>query len=302
MKLLGSYRNGNYKVLIFDDGTKVRYNKLDCMIPDTVESLDLKITNRCNMNCRMCHEDSKIDGDHADLISKSFIDKLHPFTELAIGGGNPLEHPDLKQFLEKCKRLKLIPSMTIHQNHFIENFDFVKSLVDNKLIYGLGISFNKLTDDFLNKVKQIPNAVLHTIAGLTTLSDYKSLKDNNLKILILGYKQFRRGEKLYSIASESINEHINELKDNLNNIINENWFSVLSFDNLALNQLNVKDLMDKDKWEEFYMGDDGVDGELTSATMYVDMVKREFAKNSCSGERYPILDKIEDMYTFLKSF
>ena len=82
MKLLGSYRNGNYKVLIFDDGTKVRYNKLDCMIPDTVESLDLKITNRCNMNCRMCHEDSKIDGDHADLISESFIDKLHPFTEL----------------------------------------------------------------------------------------------------------------------------------------------------------------------------------------------------------------------------
>lgn len=47
--------------------------------------------------------------------------------------------------------------------------------------------------------------------------------------------------------------------------------------------------------------DDGIDGEMTSASMYVDMVKREFARNSCSTNRYPITDKIEDMFSFLKT-
>jgi 5,10-methylene-tetrahydrofolate dehydrogenase/methenyl tetrahydrofolate cyclohydrolase len=76
----------------------------------------------------------------------------------------------------------------------------------------------------------------------------------------------------------------------LPDILDNQWFSVVSFDNLALTQLNVKSLMSKEKWEEFYMGDDG------AATMYVDMVKREFAKSSTSTERYPLEDRIETMF------
>ena len=41
MKLLGYYKNGNYTVSIFDDGTKIRANKLDFFEPDTVESMDI---------------------------------------------------------------------------------------------------------------------------------------------------------------------------------------------------------------------------------------------------------------------
>lgn len=53
-KLLGEYRNGNYNVRIYSDGTKVRYNNLDTLEPDTVESFDLKITNQCDRMCRFC--------------------------------------------------------------------------------------------------------------------------------------------------------------------------------------------------------------------------------------------------------
>ena len=81
----------------------------------------------------------------------------------------------------------------------------------------------------------------------------------------------------------------------------ENWFEVISFDNLALEQLDVKDLMTKDQWEEFYLGDDGIGDEYNSASMYVDMVERKFAKNSCSVERFDLLDTVEDMYQFLKN-
>ena len=47
--------------------------------------------------------------------------------------------------------------------------------------------------------------------------------------------------------------------------------------------------MPQDKWDMFYMGDEG------SSTMYIDMVNREFAANSTSETRYPLLDNVEDM-------
>ena len=58
-----SYQNGNYTVSIdLETGTKIRENDLDFFDAAFPESMDIKITNRCNMNCPMCHEDSKCDG------------------------------------------------------------------------------------------------------------------------------------------------------------------------------------------------------------------------------------------------
>ena len=130
MKLIGSYQNGNYTVSIFDDGTKIRENDLDFFEPNTVESMDIKITNKCDMGCPMCHEDSQKDGKHGDIWSPCFLDKLHPYTELAIGGGNPLEHPDLLPFLIKCKEHKFIPSMTVNQVHLCRILIISKSFVE----------------------------------------------------------------------------------------------------------------------------------------------------------------------------
>ena len=80
----------------------------------------------------------------------------------------------------------------------------------------------------------------------------------------------------------------------------ENWFEVLSFDNLAIEQLKPQRLMSEEEWSEFYMGDDGIGDGFTSASMYVDMVERKYAKNSCSTERFDLLPTIEEMYKSLK--
>lgn len=53
-KLLGAYTNGNYKVILLSDGTKIRHNNSNELIPDDVESMDIKITDYCDMNCPMC--------------------------------------------------------------------------------------------------------------------------------------------------------------------------------------------------------------------------------------------------------
>lgn len=302
MKLLGSYKNGNYFVSIFEDGTKIRYNKIDYFEPNTIESIDIKITNRCDMGCEACHENSAVDGLHGDILSESFVDKLHPYTELAIGGGNPLSHPDLIPFLKKCKELKLIPSMTVNQHHFMKDYDLVKQLVDRELIYGLGVSFVNADYNFIEKLKQFPNAVLHVINGLITVDSLRSLACFGLKILVLGYKEFRRGKDLYSKKQDIIEYGKSCFKEELKAILDEKWFKVISFDNLALKQLDVRSLLSGKEWEEFFMGDDGVDGNFDSATMYVDMVNKKFAKNSCApeDERFDLLPTIEEMWNYLR--
>lgn len=299
-----SYKNGNYTVsLNLNDGTKIRYNRENFFDPDTVESMDVKITNCCDIGCAMCHENSVPNGAHGDVLSECFIDRLHPYTELAIGGGNPLCHPDLMAFLKKCKSLKLICNMTVNQTHFEQHFEFLHELVDAKLIFGLGVSLNNPTDAFIEKINTFPNAVVHVIAGLVSLSQLDFLSTRVRKILILGYKQVRRGEQLYLCRENYIDDRIKQLKDVMPSIINDKRFEVVSFDNLALNQLCIKEILPEDIWKAFYMGDDGQDGQQTSASMFVDLVERKFAKNSCASdeERFDLLDTAEEMFGVLKN-
>lgn len=301
MKRFVRYQNGNYTVTLDTlTGTKIRENDLDFFKADTVESMDIKITNYCDMGCSMCHENSTTEGKHADILGPSFLDRLHPYTELALGGGNPLSHPDLYEFLQRCKEREFIPSMTVNQTHFLKHYDLIKQLVDEKLIYGLGISLGNPTDEFIAKVKTIPNAVIHIINGLVSLEQLHKLKDKDLKVLILGYKVFRRGEALYDQEGLLIEMRKTRMYQTLPQMVEENWFKVLSFDNLAIEQLDPKRLMEEDEWNEFYMGDDGIGDGFTSASMYVDMVERKYAKNSCSIERFDLLPTIEEMYKSLK--
>lgn len=294
MNILGRYKNGNYMVTILDDGTKIRSNNLDCFIPEKPESMDVKITNCCDMGCPMCHEDSKPDGNHGSILDVPFFDTLNPYTEIAIGGGNPLSHPDLIPFLEQLKSKKLIPSMTVNQVHFMDNLDLIQELVDKELIYGIGISLLSPNGKFMSAVSRFPNAVIHVINGVVPLIYLKQLAHKGFKILILGYKEFRRGDVMYASEHDIIESHKRTLYKNLPTIINDNWFEVVSFDNLAIKQLDPKRLMSDEKWNEFYMGDDG------NFTMYIDLVNQEFAQSSVSTERHPIMDNIKDMFEKIK--
>lgn len=290
-----SYQNGNYTVYInTENGTKIRKNDLDYFEPEWPESADIKITNCCKHGCSMCHENSTPDGKHADILNAKFIETLHPYMELAIGGGNPLEHPDLEAFLYKCKDLKLIPSMTVHQGDFMENLDLFRHYRDEKLLYGIGVSVSYVTDELIEALQEFPNAVCHIIAGITTETVINKLAHNNLKILILGYKIFRRGEDLYKKNNSTIDFLIQYMYDILPQMINEHWFNTISFDNLAIEQLKPARLMSEEDYSEFYMGDDG------SHTMFINMVDNEFTVSSTWNKRYPITDNIIDMFKKVK--
>ena len=284
MELLGRYINGNFKTTILSDGTKIRETEDDEFVPAFAENMDIKICNFCDMGCPFCHEGSTIDGKFGDILNEKFINTLH------LGGGDATSHPNIIPFLQKLKDRKVIVNMTVNQIHFEKKQELIKKLVDEKLIYGLGVSLVNPTEKFIELIKKYPNAVIHVINGVLKPSDVEALENNNLKILILGYKHLRRGDDFYSEDYENIVVKQNWLYENLADIIEK--FKVVSFDNLAIDQLNVRRLMSDDEWNEFYMGDDG------TMTYYIDMVERKFARSSTAAfdKRYDLLDSVDDMF------
>lgn len=290
---LGTYVNGNTIVAIYSDGSKERY------LPDDVpaapifpESIDLKITNCCDLNCIMCHENSSPNGNHADL-NDPILDSLHPYTELAIGGGNPLKHPGLADFLQRMYKKGVICNVTVNIIHFMKNIKYLKGLVNIGFIQGLGISIpSMIPKEFFDVVRKFPNAVIHTIAGLTPIEVYQDLFDHDLNLLILGYKNKGRGEVFLRIDHDDISARSHELENVVMSF--PKHFKNVGFDNLAVVQMHMKDKLSQLQWDNLYLGDDG------EFTMYIDLVKHCAAKSS-THEAFPFTTtSIDDLFCKIK--
>ena len=118
--------------------------------------------------------------------------------------GNDLSHPDLEDFLIRMKNQKVIANITVNQRHLIKCFDKIKDWQDRDLVKGIGVSLIEPTDELLNLIKQLKNVVIHTICGLLTESQIEKLKDKNINLLILGYKQVGKGVEYYEKHKEEI--------------------------------------------------------------------------------------------------
>jgi len=284
--ILFAYLNGNYLVEIYNDGTKIRYLNYDHYQPLFPESIDLKITNFCDNNCLMCHEESSIYGTHARL-DHPFLSTLKKGTELALGGGNPFAHPQLKCFLERMNKQGIICNITINQNHFVQYFSLINELITEGLIYGIGISIinDNYLDEIMNFSKKYKHTVLHVIAGIITEKIIQKLSNQNVKLLVLGYKILGRGKDFYN---SDIDNKILYLKENILSISKN--FKLVSFDNLAIKQLDIKSQIKEEDYNNYYMGDDG------QFTMYVDLVKEQFSVSSTTKVRYPLEDDICEMF------
>ena len=62
--MIAQYRNGNYNVELYADGTKIRFNDEDKLIPAFPENMDVCITKKCNGGCEYCYEGCSIDDEH----------------------------------------------------------------------------------------------------------------------------------------------------------------------------------------------------------------------------------------------
>ena len=290
-KIIAKYKNGNYNVCLMDDGTKIRMNNLDNLTPSFAESIDCTITTKCNGGCPYCYLGCNENGVHADL-NQPFFDTLHAGQELALNG-NDLSHPDLITFLLRMKRKGVVCNITVNQKHFIEMYHSLYAMSRLGLIHGVGVSLTDSNDPKLYYVlKDFPNVVVHVIDGLLTCQDILNMGNKGIKLLILGYKRIGRGEDYFDTHEKTIEDNIKFLHDNIKEI--SECFKVVSFDNLAIEHLGMKDHLSKEEWDKLYMGDEG------QYTFYIDAVNHKYAVSSLSTTQYDLLDNVDDMFNHVR--
>ena len=285
--VLAKYNNGNYMVVLTEDGTKIRFNHSDNLTPSFAENIDCTITTKCDGGCPYCYLECNEHGVHADL-TQPFFDTLHKGQELALNG-NDLSHPELLPFLAKMKKKGVICNITLNQRHFLKHYKTLMDWSADKFIHGVGVSLTDSSDKKLYTVlADFPNAVVHVIDGLTTKEDIQNMSDKGIKMLILGYKRIGYGVGYFDKHEVEIDNNVKYLRDNLKEI--SNHFDVVSFDNLAIDNLDVRSCVDKEKWDSMYMGDEG------RYTFFIDAVNKKFAVSSLDEERYNLKDNVDDMF------
>ena len=305
------YKNGDYKVKIDMDGTKRRWWDAENPKAEFAESIDCMITYKCDNNCPFCYANCTKDGKHAELDSEyvdKFIKSLHPSTELAING-NDFDIPYLYEFLKKLRDQGVFVNVTFELNQFHENIHKIHEYKMEGLIHGIGISVSNCDSEDFNEPlgafvsdyypELIPSIVFHVIAGVVSVDNLIRLSNKGYNLLILGYKTHGRGVKFAALDKDDhdrINYNIKNLSVNLNYFLRTGRFKTVSFDNLALEQLHVKDNLDDWEWDEIYMGEDG------EFTYFVDLVNMKFAKNSISDKLFDIDDKdSKQMFDIIRS-
>ena len=274
----------------------------------TVNDTHLYVVN--GMVVSNCHENSTVNGKHGDLKAlEPMIATLHAGTECAVGGGNALAHPDLVWFLERLKEQGVIANITINQRHLRPYKDLICKIVGEGLVHGIGISLTDASnmDDFAFIDTLGNNVVIHTIAGILSEKDVAPLMGR--KILILGYKDLRRGHALLEKKSDEIKANIKWLQSLLARIgsTNINPFKVISFDCLGIEQLNPKALLNISdaRYDTLFQGSDtdvkDADGNITCATMYIDVPNMQVARMSTAAldKRYPFTGK-ENIHDLLQ--
>ncbi|RMG25305.1 MAG: radical SAM protein [Methanobacteriota archaeon] len=288
-----AYRNGDWLVMInSDDGSKIRKTESPEPVSSFPESMDVKITDYCDAGCAWCHEDSTVKGRHGNL--DRVIDlyrQLPQGVEIAIGGGNPLAHPEIEPFLSELDSMNVLANITVNEIHAHRKgiSEMIDGWMERGLVKGVGYSMSSRAPKFTNK----NNVVVHLIAGINSLSDIKKCMDEGFeKFLILGYKRFRRGEHYESKMGERVRRNIHEWKTSLPFIVGAGI--QVSMDNLAIRQLEPFRWMKKDVYDQVYMGDDG------EHTMYFDAVENMVALTSTSSVRFQNTGNTEDNFRLVR--
>lgn len=291
--LLNRYKNGDFEVSIFSDGTKIRNKVGEGNSVPFPEQLDFKVTNWCDGACSWCHENSTVRGTHAPLDwMVDVFSGLPAGVEVAIGGGDPLSHPDFEEFVHiLSKNYGLIPNVTVNQKHLERHYSRLERLIDEGCLYGVGVS---LSSDDLPPAWDYEHMVVHAIAGVNhPIKIYNWEK--SVKLLILGYKNFGRGTSFFNIFSEDVKRNIDLWRASLFHLSTKHH---LCFDTLAISQLEPQRLFfDESEYNQSFMGEEG------EFSFYVDGVKKQYALSSYSTERFDFEEgeRIVDCFQKIKS-
>lgn len=297
MELISSFLNGNVLVKLYSDGTRTMEYE-DEMLLDYPLNIDIRLSNRCPLGfnertnqisktCAFCHESATVYGDLADL--GALKDKLSELPknsgiELAIGL-NHLDMIGLAEFFEWCFDYGFVVNVTVNQMSVAgKNNAMLKQImswIDLGYIKGVGISLRDINKFHLidKSIIEYENTVIHVIAGIDDFNDVLKLKKHQVKkLLILGEKEFGFNKLAYH-NQENKNKR-KQWSQNIQKFLGfHNPFEVVSFDNLALEQMRIKRFFLEKDWQTLNQNEH---------SFYINAVNQTLAPSSRSHYQVPM--------------
>jgi radical SAM protein with 4Fe4S-binding SPASM domain len=82
---------------------------------ESPELIDISITNYCEKGCSFCYRNSNVDGQHMPFEDyQKIINQIRELGvfQIALGGGNPNQHPDFIKILQTTYNAGIVPSYT----------------------------------------------------------------------------------------------------------------------------------------------------------------------------------------------
>jgi len=281
-----SYLNGKSVCEIsLEDGTHIRsiFEEDGIYRPENLECADVHLSDKCEVGCKFCYANCTRDGKVADIerfISSPWFQSLKPGMEMACNlnefKGN-IDH--LEKLLDACKEKGILANVTVEQRTYMKNKEVLHCFQIEGKLFGIGVSVKVIDEYLLKDLEECRNVVAHTITGITPVTGYQKLIANKVKILILGYKDIGRGTQ-FKVEDESNKIEMNRLalKRYIKFLLDTKVSCLLSFDNLAIDQLGIKDMISEENYGKFFRG------EEATCTYFVNAVSMQYALNSLDSE------------------
>ena len=193
------------------NGTKLHFFdrpiNFDEYIASAPELVDIKVTDWCDLACRFCYQDSTNKGKHAPFQAlKAIIDDLAEagVFEVALGGGEPMSHPQFIDLLEYCDLKGIVPNFTTKNYAALAEQRFSQYA---KWCGSIGVSV--ATPEDVSKFLEVADLItcptrqisLQVAMGAQTAEQFQEMLDM-LKgsksfsgLILLGYKNTGRGQR-----------------------------------------------------------------------------------------------------------
>ncbi len=173
------------------------------------ELVDISISNHCTKGCTFCYRDSIPNNVFMSLEDYEYVIKSMNDTkwgnvfQVALGGGEPLEHPNFIDILKITRRYNIVPNFTTNAMHITK--EVAKEI--KPLVGAVAVSFPNIKKIPKSKAQILINEGIRT--NIHFILDKKSIKQgieilkgehNELlegfnSIIFLTFKPMGRGDR-----------------------------------------------------------------------------------------------------------
>jgi radical SAM protein with 4Fe4S-binding SPASM domain len=196
--------------------------------------VDFQITDQCHLSCPHCYASSTPTGAHAGMadieLALEQIAEVGAF-QVALGGGEPLLHPELERILARCHTLGVVPNLTTSGVHLSDrNLELINEYCGavGLSIEGVGEHFDRYRSSGFERFRHALDRLLAwrvpTVLQITLNADTFSRLDSIVElcrgedslygVIFLAFKPVGRGagfgEPLAALAPGRVQERLQE--------------------------------------------------------------------------------------------